>query len=245
VTGFLASYLAEKGVSYAFEIEQYGLFGMTFFMGVLAYMIVKFKAFNIKLLGAQALVAGQFLLIASMFSFAETATNKILIGITLLFTTVAGWVLVKSVKAEVQRKEELKYMAERLAVSNDQLRKLDNAKTEFISIASHQLRTPLTAIKGFISLLLEGYYGKLPENQKEVLNKIYLSNDRLIDLVEDLLNVSRMESGRMEFKFDKWKIENLCQEVNQGGVTYEKGLSSKKVNTSNQAVPKGSLLKDH
>jgi len=75
VTGFLASYLAEKGVSYAFEIEQYGLFGMTIFLGFLGYLIVKFKAFNIKLLSAQALVVAQFLLIASMFAFANNFTT--------------------------------------------------------------------------------------------------------------------------------------------------------------------------
>ncbi|GAH18331.1 unnamed protein product, partial [marine sediment metagenome] len=79
-------------------------------------------------------------------------------------------------------------MSEALAKANDKLTKLDNAKSEFISIASHQLRTPLTAIKGFVSLLLEGSYGKVEVKQQDVLNKVYTSNDRLIRLVEDLLN---------------------------------------------------------
>jgi signal transduction histidine kinase len=121
--------------------------------------------------------------------------------------------LIQSVKLEVQRKEELQMMSNKLAVANDQLRKLDNSKSEFISIASHQLRTPLTAIKGFVSLLLEGSYGKLMDKQEEALNKTYTSTERLINLVEDLLNVSRMESGRMEFKFAPAKMEDLCQEI--------------------------------
>ncbi len=213
VTGFLASYLAEKGVSYAFEIEQYGLFGMTFFMGVLAYLIVKYKAFNIKLLAAQALVVSLVLILASELFFAESATNQILILVTLLISVGMGYLLVKSVKLEVQRKEELQMMSEKLAGANDQLRKLDNAKSEFISIASHQLRTPLTAIKGFVSLLLEGAYGAVEAKVRDVLNKVYLSNERMVELVENLLNISRIESGRMEFDFKKWKVEEILNEL--------------------------------
>lgn len=195
------------------EVTQYGLFGMPIFLGFLAYLIVKFKAFNIKLLGAQALVATLVILIGSQFFFIQNNTNRILTGITLILSAVFGWFLIKSVKLEVQRKEELQMMSDKLAQANDQLRKLDNAKSEFISIASHQLRTPLTAIKGFVSLLLEGSYGKLDAKQEDVLNKVYTSNDRLVNLVEDLLNISRIESGRMEFKFAPWKVEDICQEV--------------------------------
>ena len=213
VTGFLASYLAEKGVSYAFEIEQYGLFGMTIFLGFLGYLIVKFKAFNIKLLSAQALVVAQFIAIASMFAFTTSSTNQILIGVTLTGTTIMGWYMVRSVKAEVKRKEELQLMSEKLSQANDQLRKLDNAKSEFISIASHQLRTPLTVIKGFVSLILEGTYGEVLPQVREALNKVYLSGERLINLVENLLSISRIESGRMEYQLNPTRLEGTLKEL--------------------------------
>jgi signal transduction histidine kinase len=220
----LASYLDKWGFKNSFELEQYGLFGMTFFMGMLAYLIVKFKAFNIKLLGAQALVLALVALIGSELFFAESATNRTLILITLALSMGFGYMLIKSVKLEVQRKEELQHMSDKLAQANDQLRKLDNAKSEFISIASHQLRTPLTAVKGFVSLLLEGSYGKLDPQQEDVLNKVYTSNGRLVNLVEDLLNISRIESGRMEFKFAPWQMENICREVMDTFVLRAKGL---------------------
>lgn len=211
-------------------IAQYGLLGMPIMMIFLGYASIKFDIFNIKLFASQTLIAGQVILIGSMFFFVRTAQNQILTGITLILTGIMGWNLIKSTKKEAalreelevsnlalaERKEQLQKMADGLAKSNDRLRVLDNAKTEFISIASHQLRTPLTAIKGFISMLNEGVYGKLSPRHVEVLDKVYASNERLVLLVEDLLNVSRIESGRMEFKFAECEVEKICEELVDG-----------------------------
>ena len=195
------------------SLGQYGLFGTPIFIGLLAYAIVKFKAFDIKLLGAQALVATQFLLIAAMLTVVTSTMNYILVSITLIITLVAGWILIRSVKAEVQRKEELQKLSNSLAVANDRLRELDMAKSEFISIASHQLRTPLTAIKGYVSLILEGSYGKVPVAIQDVLDKLYTINSRLVQLVEDLLNISRIEAGRIQYAFAPTQLEPLVAEL--------------------------------
>jgi signal transduction histidine kinase len=195
------------------DISQYGLFGMPIFMGFLAYLIVRYKAFDIKLIATQALVAALIIGIGSQFFFIQNPTNIVLNGITLILVLGFGYMLVKSVKMEVQRKEELQSLSDQLAEANTKLRALDKAKSEFISIASHQLRTPLTSIKGFGSLLLEGTYGEVPEAQRGALEKIYISNERLIQLVEDLLNISRIEAGRMEFDFQEAQIEDLVSEA--------------------------------
>jgi len=211
--GFLISYLVSSGIISDFNLELYALFGMPVFMGLIAYLIVRYKAFDIKLIGAQALVIALIILIGSQFFFIQSKTNMILNSITFVLVTIFGFFLIRSVKAEVKRKEELQIMSDRLAESNEQLKKLDNAKSEFISIASHQLRTPLTAVKGFVSLMLEGSYGKVTKHHQEVLNKVYLSNERLIQLVEDLLNISRIESGRMEYHFVPVDVFKVCQEL--------------------------------
>lgn len=197
----------------SYEVEFYGLFAMDIFIAFLAYLIVRFETFNIKMIGAQSLVIGLVVLIGSQFFFIKSFINQILTGITLILSIVFGWALIRSIKLEIERKNELQLMSDKLAQANDQLRKLDNAKSEFISIASHQLRTPLTAIKGFISLILEESYGAISTEVKDVLNKVYLSNERLIELVEDLLNLSRIESGRMEYKFEKTNLSEVCREV--------------------------------
>jgi len=88
-------------------ISQYGLFGMPVFMGFLAYLIVRYKAFDIKLLGAQALVITIIALIASQFFFIKNATNITLNAITMALVAFFGWWLVKSVKKEIEAKETL------------------------------------------------------------------------------------------------------------------------------------------
>jgi len=83
-----------------------------------------------------------------------------------------------------------------LKKTNEKLRALDEAKDEFISMASHQLRTPLTSVKGYISMLIEGDAGKTTSTQKEFLNQAFLSSQRMVYLIADLLNVSRLKTGK-------------------------------------------------
>lgn len=78
---------------------------------------------------------------------------------------------------------------------------IDKIKSDFISIAAHQLRTPLSAIKWAIGLVLDQEMGKLNKMQKITLEKGYLSNERIIDLINDMLNVSRIEEGRFGYNF--------------------------------------------
>jgi signal transduction histidine kinase len=84
----------------------------------------------------------------------------------------------------------------RLRAANHHLKELDHAKDEFISMASHQLRTPLTTIKGYLSMMLEGDSGQLTPAQREFAGFAYGSSERMVNLISDLLNVSRLSAGR-------------------------------------------------
>jgi signal transduction histidine kinase len=171
------------------------------------------KPINFKLLVTGLLVLLLFMLIGSQIFYVKTIFNKVLTSITFVLVSIFGIMLVRTVRLEMERKEELQKLSDTFAKANDKLRRLDNAKNEFISIASHQLRTPLTAIKGFVSMLLESSYGKLEPKQEDALNKAYISNERLIELVEDLLILSRIESGRLDLKLEPVHLEDMCREV--------------------------------
>jgi len=92
-------------------------------------------------------------------------------------------------------------------------KQIDQAKTEFVSLASHQLRTPLSAINWYAEMLLAGDAGKLTKNQKEYLDQVYQSNQRMVDLVNSLLNVSRIELGTFAVEPEDLDIKAVAHDV--------------------------------
>ncbi|GEM_PF-1206215 len=113
----------------------------------------------------------------------------------------------------VQLKDEVSRATKELRDANAKLKKLDKAKSEFISIASHQLRTPLSTIKGYLSMILAGDYGMVTDSVGKVLGRVYNSNERLVTLVNNMLNVSRIESGRITMQPKPFQIENTIEDV--------------------------------
>jgi len=92
-----------------------------------------------------------------------------------------------------QRVEEA---TRKLRRTNEKLRQLDETKDDFISMASHQLRTPLTSVKGYVSMVLDGDAGPLDPMQKKLLTQAFISSQRMVYLISDLLNVSRLRTGK-------------------------------------------------
>jgi signal transduction histidine kinase len=92
-----------------------------------------------------------------------------------------------------------------LRASNAQLRHLDKAKDEFLSMASHQLRTPLTSVKGYISMIMDGDVGRVSVDQKKLLGEAFNNSERMVGLINDFLSVSRIQTGR--FVIDKVPID--------------------------------------
>ncbi|MFH1347205.1 MAG: ATP-binding protein, partial [Candidatus Margulisiibacteriota bacterium] len=94
-----------------------------------------------------------------------------------------------------------------------ELRKVDQLKQEFLAVVSHELRTPLTPIKGYLSLLLEGRIGKLEPKQKDALNVILSQSNHLHDLIDSVIDISRIESGRpLELQKEPLFIEDIIKE---------------------------------
>ncbi len=193
------------------QLAQAGLIGMPIFVFFLSYLVVKYQSFNIKVLSTQVLVGTIWFFLVSILFIRSIENVRIIVVLTLLLLGILGSLLIKSVKREVKQREQLQFLTWQLQSANEQLKILDQARAEFISIASHQLRTPPATIKWYMSSLLAGDYGPFTDDQKKQLNIIHQTNNGLISLIEDMLNVSRIERGKMEFLFTETNMLELAE----------------------------------
>lgn len=210
---YLASHLTTIGLVDDSSLEMYGLFGMTVFMVFIGVLIVHFKTFNVGLVASQALVLALIVLVGSQYFFVKSPTSFMLTTITFVLAVGFGYLLVKSVKREIKQREEIAGLATQLQGANERLQELDKMKSEFVSIASHQLRSPLTAIRGYASMLLEGSYGKIPKKAKESIERIQESSRYMALSVEDYLNVSRIEAGNMKYELSNFDLREEVEKV--------------------------------
>ncbi len=191
--------------------EKYKLFGMPLFAAIIVYTIIKYdNAFRIKALTTEILVSALFILILSISLFEDMETVRMTIFGTLFVFTLLGAQLARSVRKEVEQREHIEDLVKNLSQANKRLKQLDTLKNEFVSVASHQLRSPLTAIRGYSSMLLEGSFGTVPDHLKEPLHRISESSAFMALSVEDYLSVSRIESGNMRYDLVDF---NLLREV--------------------------------
>lgn len=129
-------------------------------------------------------------------------------------------------------KEKLSKQSEELEVSKEYLRtiqlhlqniveqqtalmELNEAKDEFISLASHQLRTPATGVKQFIGMVLDNYFGKITDEQRAMLEFAYESNERQLNVINDLLKVAKIDAGKVVLNVQKYDLANMLEDIMQ------------------------------
>ncbi|HET7528601.1 MAG TPA: HAMP domain-containing sensor histidine kinase, partial [Candidatus Saccharimonadales bacterium] len=116
----------------------------------------------------------------------------------------------------VTLRQKIEEATKELRQANSKLKELDQTKDEFISMASHQLRTPLTTIKGYLSMVLEGDAGPVGKDERQMIQQAFDSSERMVFLIADLLNVSRLQSGKFVIENKPTDLVKLVQtEVNQ------------------------------
>jgi signal transduction histidine kinase len=111
--------------------------------------------------------------------------------------------------------EQLTITNQKLGEANDRLKQLDQLKSEFLSVASHQLRAPITAIKGYVANVLEDSYGAVPEYLKEPLEVVQESTRVMTSSIEDYLDVSRIEQGRMKYEMSSVDVTALARRASE------------------------------
>jgi len=118
-------------------------------------------------------------------------------------------------KAHDELEAKVAERTKELAQANVQLKEMDRLKSEFLATMSHELRTPLNSIIGFTGIILQGIPGELNEEQKKQLSMVYDSAKHLLGLINDILDLSRIESAKMEISTERFKIEDVVSEVAQ------------------------------
>ncbi|MCL4374511.1 HAMP domain-containing histidine kinase [Patescibacteria group bacterium] len=131
----------------------------------------------------------------------------------LVFMMVYSRALAKTILAERESRDQIQNLNIELQKANLHLRELDRLKDEFISVTSHELRTPLTAIRSYLWLAIQGKGGPVEGKLKYYIERSYSSTTRMIKLVNDILNISRIETGRINFSIEKINLVKLIKDV--------------------------------
>ena len=193
---------------------EFGNYSALFLVGLTAYAIVKRELFGIKVV-LTALV-GSFLaalLLLDIWVFTESAMFRIakslIFGVFLYF----GYLLVKSVLQEARRRRKIERMSLRLTEDYRELKRLSKKKDELVSIASHELRTPMTVIKSYLWMALNREGDQMDGKLRRYIGQAYASSERMIDLINDMLSVSRLEEGRIGLQIQRVNILTIIQQV--------------------------------
>lgn len=217
-----------------FEIYQFsGLdsIGFLIFLLTISYAVIKYRLLDIKTIVTELLVFAIwiFLLIRTVFTVQSKNWQDFLLdGGLLILLIIVGTLLIRSVWKEVRQREKLEIMTEKIKraykiekkaleiekKAHKELKRLDDAKNQFLMATQHHLRTPLTSMQGYLDLMFGGTYGKVPEKIKVTLEKLKVSTDRLIKIVNELLDLSQFQLGkRVISPKPNIRIEPLLKEI--------------------------------
>ena len=147
----------------------------------------------------------------TIYFFIETVFDQILFFFSIIF----GIILIRNLFQQDKQLEVIHSLVYKSKDTHSQLKELDSLKTEFVSLASHQLRSPLAKIQGYSSMILEEEFGKLPKNLKEPIQRIFLSSQNLGSLLNDFLDVAQIEKGEAMYDLKPLNIVSVLNKVSE------------------------------
>ncbi len=190
------------------------------FIMLTAYAILKHHFLNVKIITTEILTFVLSIAVLYEVIFAENLTIRILRSGIFLVVLGFSILLIRSVRKEVEQREKLQELTGQLKATNLELesanmklKELDNLKSEFLSFASHQVKSPMAVVKGWATLILDGTSGAVSDDAKDKAKKIKDKADQLILLVNNLLDLRKIEEGKMEFTFQDMDIVSFVNSM--------------------------------
>ncbi len=175
-----------------YSFNLFGPIGMLIFIGFVTYLIVRYQAFNIKLISVQAFVWALLIIIGSEFFFIRETVNFILIGATFVAAVVSGVLLIRSVKKEIKQKEEL-------AKLNVDLGKLIEQRESLVHLVTHKVKGSFTRSKYIFAGLLDGTFGEITPDIRKYAQQGLDSDNTGIQTVDLVLNASNLQKGAVKY----------------------------------------------
>lgn len=203
---FVATYFTRIGILPDSQIELYGLFGMVIFMIYISILMVRFGAFNSKLIATQALVWGIVALIGSQFFFIKQSINFILNGIGFSATIILGQYLIKSVKREIEQKEEL-------AKLNADLKEVIEQRESLVHLVTHKVKGSFTRSKYIFAGLLDGTFGPISDDVKKYAQQGLESDNTGIATVDLVLNADNLQKGNIKYDMKPINFREVVEKI--------------------------------
>lgn len=202
----------------------------TVFIVFSAYAIIRLEMFNVKVISTELLVFSLWFFILVRTLFSMTVEDQIINGSLLFLMIVTGIFLVRSVMKEVEQREKLAESAKALRESHkremEKTRVEAKLRDEFVFVAAHELRTPITAIKGFLELVSD-MEADFPPDVQDDLDAISMASGHLNELVNNLLEIASSDAGAMKIETKPIDIVKIIEEVLKevGSLAIEKNIN--------------------
>ncbi|MBI2444008.1 MAG: hypothetical protein HYV42_02070 [Candidatus Magasanikbacteria bacterium] len=182
------------------------------FAGLLAYAIIRYQALNLKVIAAEVIIALLNLVVVGQSFFPPNTIRpifKLVVILGVLGLSVSALYFMKTEMRLREKAARIVLMQE----ANAKLELLDRQKTEFLNIAAHQLRTPVSIIKSYTAMLRDGDFGELPAEISEVLRHMEDSAQWLVRLGDELVNIAHLEQGATKYHWSSVELGALAEAV--------------------------------
>ena len=219
---------------YDIPIPPFGVISASVYIAMVAYATTRFRLFNIQIVSAQILTIVLWLFLFVQLFFAETLQEQVMTGVALIFTVAIGFFLIRSVEKEVRQRELIEEQNKRLEQANVE-------KSEFMSFASHEIRNPLTAMRGYASMIAAGEFGEVKPEVKKAAQRIMITGQDVVSLIAQFLDKSKMELGELKYEKIPFDVNEAIREVAEGFQlsAQDKGLQLKVQTGSQRLVVEG------
>ena len=209
VTAVLMSLFSPIFASGGHDLFWIGHLAVILLIPLTTYILVKYNFWNIKIIATELFISIVVLVLITELFLASSLLDLFIKTVIAMLIIFSSSFFVASVKREIESKERIVRLSQDLDTISKRLKILDKKKSEFLSIASHHLRDPLTAIKGYASMLSEGSFGDLSRPVLEAIEKIFVSSGHLVTMISDFMDISRIESGDMNYNFKDVDMKKL------------------------------------